>query len=85
MLPKPFTKGTVSFYTMDQLYLPMDWEEDIPEDHLVRVVNEAIHRLDDRIFVSAYKRKRREVDMKYGSGSIEAKSAKVVRSKKHVR
>ncbi|MGO4791717.1 hypothetical protein AB4124_30365 [Paenibacillus sp. 2KB_20] len=66
-------------------HLPMDLEEDIPEDHLVRVVNEAINRLDDRIFVSAYKRKRRKVDMKYGSGSIEAKSAKVVRSKKHVR
>jgi transposase len=41
-------------YTMDQLYLPMDLEEDIPENHLVRVVNAAVNRLDDKIFTSAY-------------------------------
>lgn len=41
-------------YTMDQLCLPMDLEEDIPPHHLVRVVNEAVNRLDDRIFSSAY-------------------------------
>ncbi|GAB6928888.1 IS1182 family transposase [Paenibacillus sp. JCM 10914] len=41
-------------YTMDQLYLPMDLEEDIPENHLVRVVNEAVNRLDDQIFREAY-------------------------------
>ncbi|MEJ9164996.1 transposase [Paenibacillus graminis] len=41
-------------YTMDQLYLPMDLEEDIPENHLVRVVNAAINRLDDAIFDAAY-------------------------------
>ncbi len=41
-------------YTMDQLYLPMDLEEDIPENHLVRVVNEAVNRLDDSIFTAAY-------------------------------
>lgn len=39
---------------MDQLYLPMDLEEDIPANHLVRVVNEAVNRLDHRIFFTAY-------------------------------
>ena len=39
---------------MDQLYLPMDLEEDIPENHLVRVVNAAVNRLDDAIFDAAY-------------------------------
>lgn len=41
-------------YTMDQLCLPMDLEEDIPENHLVRVVNAAVNRLDDAIFDAAY-------------------------------
>ena len=41
-------------YTMDQLYLPMDLEEDIPANHLVRVVNESVNRLGDNIFASAY-------------------------------
>ncbi|NGP58031.1 IS1182 family transposase [Paenibacillus thiaminolyticus] len=41
-------------YTMDQLCLPMDLEEDIPPNHLVRVVNAAVNRLDDAIFDAAY-------------------------------
>ncbi|MEK5464090.1 IS1182 family transposase [Paenibacillus sp. FSL R7-0210] len=41
-------------YTMDQLCLPMDLEEDIPENHLVRVVNAAVNRLDNAIFDAAY-------------------------------
>ena len=41
-------------YTMDQLCLPMDLEEDIPANHLVRVVNAAVNRLDDSIFNAAY-------------------------------
>ncbi|MEK5026585.1 MULTISPECIES: IS1182 family transposase [Paenibacillus] len=41
-------------YTMDQLCLPMDLEEDIPEHHLVRIVNAAVNRLDDGIFDVAY-------------------------------
>lgn len=52
-----FKKGAISLYiqyTMDQLYLPMDLEEDIPENHLVRVVNAAVNRLDDAIFDAAY-------------------------------
>nr|WP_311518988.1 transposase [Paenibacillus albidus] len=32
----------------------MDLEEDIPENHLVRLVNAAVNRLDDTIFDAAY-------------------------------
>jgi transposase len=32
----------------------MDLEEDIPQNHLVRVVNEAVNKLDDAIFDAAY-------------------------------
>nr|WP_229696111.1 transposase [Paenibacillus albidus] len=39
---------------MNQLCLPLDLEEDIPESHLVRVVNSAVNRLDDAIFDAAY-------------------------------
>nr|WP_240419535.1 hypothetical protein [Paenibacillus periandrae] len=38
---------------MDQLCLPMDLEEDIPQNHLVRVVNEAVNKLE-AIFDAAY-------------------------------
>ncbi|MCY9661992.1 transposase [Paenibacillus anseongense] len=41
-------------YTMDQLTLPMDLAEDIPDNHLVRVVNAAVDRLSDKIFADAY-------------------------------
>ena len=41
-------------YTMDQLFLPMDLEEDIPQNHLVRLINTAVNRLDDAIFDAAY-------------------------------
>lgn len=50
-------KETISMYiqySMDQLCLPMDLEEDIPPNHLVRVVNAAFNRLDDAIFDVAY-------------------------------
>lgn len=55
--PNHLQKETVSLYiqyTMDQLCLPMNLEEDIPQDHLVRVVNAAVNRLDDAIFNAAY-------------------------------
>jgi transposase len=55
--PNHLQKETVSLYiqyTMDQLCLPMDLEEDIPQSHLVRVVNSAVNRLDDAIFNAAY-------------------------------
>lgn len=41
-------------YSMNQLYLPMNLEEDIPENHLVRVVNAAVNQLSDSVFSSAY-------------------------------
>ncbi|GGF99540.1 hypothetical protein ACFOHW_01425 [Paenibacillus abyssi] len=41
-------------YTMDPLTLPMDLQEDIPENHLVRVVNDAVNRLPMKIFTPAY-------------------------------
>jgi len=41
-------------YTMDQLSLPMDLQEDIPENHLVRVINDAVNRLDMNLFTKAY-------------------------------
>jgi transposase len=41
-------------YSMDQLYLPMDLEMEIPANHLVRVVNEAVNRLGDTTFAAAY-------------------------------
>ncbi|GGF95303.1 hypothetical protein ACFOHW_13715 [Paenibacillus abyssi] len=41
-------------YTMDQLTLPMDLQEDIPENHLVRVINDAVNRLPMKIFTQAY-------------------------------
>ncbi|WCF11077.1 IS1182 family transposase [Paenibacillus thiaminolyticus] len=41
-------------YNMNQLCLPMDLEEDIPANHLVRMINQAVDRLDDQIFASAY-------------------------------
>nr|WP_316503063.1 MULTISPECIES: transposase [Paenibacillus] len=41
-------------YTMDQLCLPMDLEEDIPANHLVRIVNAMVNRLDDATFDAAY-------------------------------
>ncbi|MGF7049967.1 transposase [Paenibacillus sp. DS2015] len=34
-------------YTMDQLFLPMDLQEDIPQSHLVCLVNAAVNRLDE--------------------------------------
>jgi transposase len=41
-------------YNMDQLCLPVDLEELIQPNHLVRVVNAAVNRLDDALFASAY-------------------------------
>nr|WP_307585097.1 transposase [Paenibacillus wynnii] len=43
-----------SYHTTISLCLSMDLEEDIPEHHLVRVVNAAVNRLDDSIFDAAY-------------------------------
>jgi transposase len=39
---------------VDQLYLPMNLELDIPSNHVSRVVNAAVSRLDDAMFEAAY-------------------------------
>nr|WP_199616837.1 IS1182 family transposase [Paenibacillus alkalitolerans] len=39
---------------MDQLFLPMDLEEDIPQNHVARVINDTVNRIDDGIFEAAY-------------------------------
>ncbi|GGG14616.1 hypothetical protein [Paenibacillus abyssi] len=36
-------------YTMDQLTLPMELQEDIPDNHLVRVINDDVNRLPMKI------------------------------------
>lgn len=41
-------------YNMDQLFLPMDLEELIPPQHVVRVVNDAIDRVKDDVFLQHY-------------------------------
>ncbi len=56
-VPPTIPKEAISLYiqyTMDQLCLPKDLEEDIPQNHLVRVVNAAVNRLDDAIFDAVY-------------------------------
>ncbi|MFB4166315.1 IS1182 family transposase, partial [Alteribacillus sp. JSM 102045] len=42
-------------YTMNQLYLPMDFSDLIPEDHVARIVSGMIDALDDQLFFDAYK------------------------------
>jgi transposase len=42
-------------YTMEQLHLPMNLEVLIPPHHLVRVVNEAIEKMDLSILMKQYK------------------------------
>lgn len=41
-------------YNMNQQYLPMDLETEIPANHVVRVVNDAVDRLKDALFDVAY-------------------------------
>jgi len=41
-------------YNMDQLFLPMDLEVDIPPNHISRVINAAVNRLDNSIFEVVY-------------------------------
>jgi|GEM_PF-6668225 hypothetical protein len=37
-------------YPMNQLSLPMDLQEDIPVNHLVHVINDAVNHLDINLF-----------------------------------
>lgn len=48
------SKITFIDYNMDQLFLPMNLEELIPQDHVVRIVNDAIDRIDEQIFLNQY-------------------------------
>lgn len=41
-------------YNMNQQYLPMDLETEIPANHIVRVVNDAVDQLKDAVFDEAY-------------------------------
>jgi transposase len=41
-------------YTQNQLFLPMDFDDMIPLNHVARVVNDAVDRLDDALFVDVY-------------------------------
>ena len=45
---KPYVMGQVAL-------IPASYEEKIPEGHLVRVVNEAIEKLDMRVVLGQYK------------------------------
>ncbi|PSR20665.1 MAG: hypothetical protein C7B45_13820, partial [Sulfobacillus acidophilus] len=38
----------------EPLFLPMDFDDRIPPHHVVRVVNAAVNRLDDALFVDVY-------------------------------
>ncbi|MCF2943703.1 IS1182 family transposase, partial [Paenibacillus tarimensis] len=39
---------------MDHLALPMDLQEDVPPNHLVRIVNDAVNHLPISLFAKAY-------------------------------
>jgi hypothetical protein len=49
-------KGSAAFipYEMNQLCLPLSLEELIPPHHVVRIVNDAVDRIDDEIFLKQY-------------------------------
>jgi hypothetical protein len=49
-----FEKPLFLFLHMEQLFLPMDLEMDIPKNHVCRVINATVDRLDDKIFDAAY-------------------------------
>ena len=46
---------TFKDYTMDQLQLPLSFEDFIPENHLVRVVNTVVDSLDLTSLYDRYK------------------------------
>jgi hypothetical protein len=41
-------KVTFVRYEMNQLFLPMDLEELVPSNHVVRVINDAINKLGNK-------------------------------------
>lgn len=48
-------KATFQEYNMNQLILPMDFSDLIPDNHVVRVVNDMINALSDDLFFQEYK------------------------------
>ena len=48
-------KVTFKSYNMNQLKLPIDLEIDIEENHLVKIINSAIERMDLSILINQYK------------------------------
>ncbi|MED4196938.1 hypothetical protein P4627_20590, partial [Halalkalibacterium halodurans] len=46
--------ATYQQYTMNQLVLPMDFSDLIPENHVARVVNDMVESLDDQLFDEVY-------------------------------
>lgn len=47
--------ATFKHYNMNQLILPMDFSDLIPNNHVVRVVNDMINTLSDDLFLEPYK------------------------------
>ena len=41
-------------YNMDQLYLPIDLEVHIPENHVSRIVNKAVEQIDTKLLLDTY-------------------------------
>ena len=48
-------KVTFKSYDMNQLELPIDLEVDVSENHLVKIVNKAIERMDLTVLINKYK------------------------------
>ena len=48
-------KVTFKTYDMNQLKLPIDLEVDVSENHLVKIVNNAIERMDLTVLINKYK------------------------------
>lgn len=53
-LKQQSSKVTFMRYEMNQLFLPMDLEELVPPNHVVRVINDAINKLSDELFLKHY-------------------------------
>jgi transposase len=48
-------QATFIDYNMGQLVLPMDYSDLIPDDHVVRVINDMVDRVSDNLFFTRYK------------------------------
>ncbi|SDB87805.1 ABC-2 type transport system ATP-binding protein/transposase [Shouchella lonarensis] len=48
-------KATFQQYNINQLNLPMDFSDLIPENHIARVINDMVNQLDDQLFYEVYR------------------------------